>query len=157
MGLAIASVYILSKRKRYGIDEIVSVLSIAISVFKTLNLLFGVAGKKQNRSDQMSKKVDTKRRQKIGYLRVETKTRSVGIVIKKMEFQIKGDPSVHRVRCLPQIAGKRLFSKKRMVDKKFVGMVGCSAGAFEEWPVVGMVMVFRPKSFVCVWTIIWSR
>jgi len=45
MGLAIASVYILLERKRYGIDEIVSVLSIAISVFKTLNLLFGVAGK----------------------------------------------------------------------------------------------------------------
>lgn len=45
MGLAIASVYILLRRKkRYGIDEIVF-LSIAISVFKTLNLLFGVAGK----------------------------------------------------------------------------------------------------------------
>jgi len=38
--------------------------------------------------------------------------------------------------------------------QKIVGMVGCSAGTFEQWPVVGMVMVFRPKSFVCVWTII---
>lgn len=25
---------------------------------------------------------------------------------------------MHRVRCLPQIAGKTLFPKKRMVDKK---------------------------------------
>jgi hypothetical protein len=64
----------------------------AIGVFKTLKSFFvlPLGEKKQKiRSDQA---VSTKGRykeirQKIGYLRVETKSRSVGIVIKKWSYQ----------------------------------------------------------------------
>lgn len=85
MGLAIASVYILLKRKRYGIDKVVS-SPFAISVFKTLKIFF-VARCEIIAQISCLKCRYKEIRQKIGYLRVETKSRSVGIVIKKWSFK----------------------------------------------------------------------
>ena len=53
---------------------------------------------------------------------------------------------MHRVRCLPQIAGKRLFSKKRMVDKRLSVWFVEGAETFEEWAVVGGVMVLISRT-----------
>ena len=114
MGLDIASVYILVEKKIDGVDKIVF-LSIAISVFKTLNL-FCVAAVKQSLKSAVSK-VDTKKKAKRLDIFV-AKTRSVGIVIKKWSAK-KGDPYVHLVRCLPKSPGK-IISEEKNNDKRLL-------------------------------------
>jgi hypothetical protein len=65
-------------------DQIEHVLSIAVSVIQDIKNLF-VLPAGNTRSNQLSpKRVDTNRRQeRCGYLRVENRTRLVGIVSKK--------------------------------------------------------------------------
>jgi hypothetical protein len=127
-------------------DQIDRALSVAISVFKTLDL-FVLPLKKSLES--LFPKVDTKRRQKIWISSCRNKTRLVGIVSKKNRVK-KGDPSVHLVRCLPKSPGKIMLKKKKMVDKRLSDWWVAHLEVFEEWPVGGCDGSGTEGSCLCV-------